>query len=412
MNSLYNIGIYFYQFFIQFASLFNKKAKLFIEGRKNLFEEASKKINPKDKLIWFHASSLGEFEQGKPIIEQCKIDFPNYKILVTFFSPSGYEQRKDYDTADYIFYLPLDTSKNMKNWIDIVNPDLVILIKYEFWFNLLNQLNNRKISTFVVSATFRPDQSFFKPYGKYMLSILKTIKHFFVQNQESMDLLKKHGINQVSLTGDTRFDRVSELVQQSKSLPFLEDFKNNSFTIVAGSTWSKAEEYFTKYINETNNHIKFILVPHEIYDTKIQELKKTITRKTILYSELEDQKLKEYQVIIIDAIGFLTSVYPYGEIAYVGGAYGTSGIHNILEPATYGKPVFYGPNFNKNPEAKNLVDHKGAMVANDYNEFKATIDNFYYDKELLNKYSQNAKEFIKKNTGATAKTIQYLKEHV
>lgn len=412
MRFLYTVGIYFYSFFIRMASLFNKKARCFLEGRQDLFLKAKQQINPKTPLIWFHAASLGEFEQGKPIIEQCKKDFPSYKILVTFFSPSGYELRKNDETADYVFYLPLDTPSNMKKWLDIVNPDLVILIKYEFWFNLLHALNKRSIPTLVVSAVFRPDQIFFKPYGMFMLQALKKIQHFFVQDERSLHLLKNHQIHQVSLSGDTRFDRVTALTQTAEALPFLEKFKNNTFTIVAGSTWTKGEDFFIRYINETVYRLKFILVPHEIHTAKIQQLQKNIQKKTILYSEIRDQDLTTYDVLIIDAVGFLTSIYPYADIAYVGGAYGTSGIHNILEPATYGKPVFYGPRFEKNQEAKDLVAAKGAKIAYDYEDFENIINLFYGDKEGLNIYSKNARQFIENNRGATEKVMHYLRKQL
>lgn len=412
MRFLYTIGIYCYSILIRIASLFNAKAQLFVKGRQNLFKEAQKQISPNDEIIWFHAASLGEFEQGKPIIEQCKKDFPHYKILVTFFSPSGYELRKNYETADFVFYLPLDTPANMKRWLTIVNPKMVILIKYEFWFNLLYQLHQRKIPTLVVSAVFRPNQVFFKPYGLFMLNALKNIQHFFVQDKGSLQLLRDYNIHQVTLSGDTRFDRVHELTQDVKPLPFLETFKNNTFTVVAGSTWTQGENFFIRFINETEYALKFVLVPHEIHPKKIQELKNQIHKKAILYSEINQQNLAEYSVLIIDAIGFLTSVYPYGNIAYVGGSYGTSGIHNILEPATFGKPVFYGPHFKKNQEATDLVTAKGAKVAHDYEDFENIINLFYGDDESLRTYSKNAQQFIQNNRGATEKVMLYLKKEI
>ncbi len=412
MKVLYTLSIYFYSFFIRIASLLNSKAKLFVEGRRNLFPEIKNQINPKDPLIWFHAASLGEFEQGKPIIEECKKDFPNYKILVTFFSPSGYELRKNYETADYIFYLPLDTPSNMKKWLDIVNPDIVILIKYEFWFNLLNQLQKRSIPTLVVSAVFRPNQFFFKSYGAFMRNTLKSIKHFFVQDERSLHLLKNHNIHQVTLSGDTRFDRVKELTKNTKPLSFLETFRNNIFTIVAGSTWPQGEAFFSRFINETEYSLKLVLVPHEIHPKKIKDLKQKIQKKCLLYSEIENQNLAAYDVLIIDAVGFLTSVYPYGDIAYVGGAYGATGIHNILEPAAFGKPVFYGPCFEKNQEAQDLVDSKGAKVAYNYKDFEDIIHLFYGNAEELKIYSQNTQKFIQKNVGATEKVMHYLNKNL
>lgn len=411
MRLLYTAGIYFYGFCIRIASLFNQKAKLFIKGRQDLFKKAQQQMNRGDKIIWFHAASLGEFEQGKPIIERCKKDFSEYKILLTFFSPSGYELRKDYKTADYIFYLPLDTPSNMKKWVEIVNPDRVILIKYEFWFNLLYQLQKKSIPTLVVSAVFRPNQAFFKFYGSFMLKTLKSIQHFFVQDEHSLHLLKKHHIHQVSLSGDTRFDRVHELVQDVKPLPFLEAFKNDTFTIVAGSIWTKGENLFIRFINETHYTLKCVLVPHEIHAQKIQELKQNIQKKVILYSEIHTQDLAEYDVLIMDAVGLLTAVYPYADIAYVGGAFGPTGIHNILEPAAFGKPVFYGPRFEKNREAHDLVNAKGGKVAYDYDDFEDIINLFYGDDEGLKIYSQNARLFIQKNRGATEKIMNYLQEY-
>ncbi|MFV0237214.1 MAG: 3-deoxy-D-manno-octulosonic acid transferase [Flavobacteriales bacterium] len=412
MRFLYTIGIYFYSFFIRIASLFNKKAQLFVKGRQGIFSKVQSQINPKDRLIWFHAASLGEFEQGKPIMEECRKDFPNYKILVTFFSPSGYELRKNDEIADYVYYLPLDTPYDMKKWLNIVNPDLVILIKYEFWFNLLHLLHNQNIPIIVVSAVFRSNQIFFKSYGLFMLRALKNIQHFFVQDEQSMQLLNFYGIHQVTLSGDTRFDRVTKLTETVKPLPFLEVFKNDTFTVVAGSTWAKGETFFAQYINETPYTIKFILVPHETHFAKIQQLQKSIQKKSILYSEIKGQNLAAYDVLIIDTVGLLTSIYPYGDIAYVGGAYGSTGIHNILEPATYGKPVFYGPHFEKNQEAKNLVSARGAKVAHDYEGFKNSINLFYEDQERLKTYSQNAQQFIEKNRGATMNIMHYLQKNL
>lgn len=412
VSILYTFFIYIYSFFIHVAALFNPKARKFVKGRKDGWKKLQKEMASSYNIIWFHAASLGEFEQGKPIIEKCRKYFPQYKVLVTFFSPSGYELRKNTPYADYVFYLPLDTPSNMKKWLKIVQPKMIILIKYEFWYHLIRQAKRNKIPVIVVSAVFRPDQFFFKPYGKWMLNYLKHIRHFFVQDADSLQILKKYHIHQVTVSGDTRFDRVSQLKKDIRPLPFIEEFKKNTFTLVAGSTWAKGEEYLTRYINHTRLSLKYIIVPHEINYKRIKNLQRNIHKNTLLYSDRKNKKIGDYEVLIIDSVGFLTSIYPYGDLAYVGGAYESAGIHNILEPAAFGLPVFYGPYFHKNREAQELVKAKGAKVAYDFNSFKNCIDSFYKEIKLLEAYGKSAQNFIQTHTGATEKVISYLRSEL
>ncbi|MDA3779752.1 MAG: 3-deoxy-D-manno-octulosonic acid transferase, partial [Bacteroidales bacterium] len=361
MHYIYNFSIRVYFFLIKIASLFNNKAKLFVDGRKNLFNNLNK-IDSKNKLAWFHCASLGEFEQGRPLIEKLKKEHPEYKILLTFFSPSGFEIRKNYRMADYIFYLPVDTPKNAKKFVDLVKPDIVFFIKYEFWFNFLKEIKKNNIPLYVVSAIFRNKQSFFKWYGKRYRKELAAISHFFVQDDESKRLLAKININNVTVTGDTRFDRVYEISKQSKELPIINNFKNDTQVFIAGSTWKPDEEIITSYINKNHNKIKFIIAPHEIDETNIRRIENSIADNipVVRYSNANEKDLSSVRVLIVDNIGLLSSIYKYANIAYIGGGFG-KGIHNILEAACYSIPVIFGSNYYKFNEAVELVKKRGAF---------------------------------------------------
>lgn len=388
--------------------VFHKKIKLFIHGRSKTFSEISKLKN--FKTIWLHASSLGEFEQARPIIEDIKKNYPDYKILVTFFSPSGYEIRKNYNLADVICYLPLDSKSNARKFIKEVNPTLAIFIKYEFWPNLLNELKLKEVPTILVSGILRKKQLFFKSYGGFMRDSLKAFHHFFVQDENSKSLLSSINFDNVTVAGDTRFDRVSKILEQNNSLDFINEFKNNNYTIVAGSTWQEDEEFLVDYINnKASENEKFIIAPHNIKQEPILELQKSIKKKTVLYSQLRhDLNLKEYQVFIVDTIGILTKIYATADVAYVGGGLKT-GLHNILEPATFGIPVVIGNKYNKFKEAVDLVKIGGCISIKNKEEFSQTFINFKEEENFRKLTGVINKRYIKDNLGATKLIMNYLK---
>jgi 3-deoxy-D-manno-octulosonic-acid transferase len=354
MNFLYNLIVFTASILLRFIALFNKKIKLFFDGRKETFSKLSV-FKKEDKVIWFHAASLGEFEQARPIIEELKNKYKQYKILVTFFSPSGYEIRKDYNLADVVCYLPLDSKSNAKKFIEQVNPTLAVFIKYEFWPNFLNQLKRKEIPTILVSGILRENQVFFKFYGGFMKKSLEAFHHFFVQNNKSKDLLESINFKNVTIAGDTRFDRVSKILEQDNSLDFINQFKDNHYTIVAGSTWQEDEELLVNYINNhSSENEKFIIAPHNIKQESIFEMQKSIKKKTVLFSAKADENLAVYQVFIIDTIGILTKIYAAANVAYVGGGLKT-GLHNILEPSTFGIPVVIGNKYDKFKEPVDLL---------------------------------------------------------
>ncbi len=326
MVFVYNLGILIYQFIVTAVSPFNRKAKLWKKGRK--------KWQSRLLIVWFHCASLGEFEQGRPVIEAFREKYSDIKILLTFFSPSGYEIRKNYPKADYIFYLPLDTRRNAIKFIETVNPIATIFVKYEFWYHYLKQLKKRNIPTYIISAIFREDQVFFKPYGNWYRTFLSNFEHLFVQNEKSQELLASIGISNVTIAGDTRFDRVMTNAQAAKTIPLLEQFVLNSKVLVAGSTWQKDEEIIIEYLKKNPYNLKLIIAPHEINPQNIEKFRAKLSVKSMLYTNPDETDLADTQVLIIDTIGILSSVYRYGTIAYIGGGFGV-GIHNTLEAAVY-----------------------------------------------------------------------------
>lgn len=407
MTILYNFSIQLTLIILKIAAFFNPKIKLFMDGRAETFSILKKKLIPTDRVIWFHCASLGEFEQGRPVIEKTKLKFPNHKIVVTFFSPSGYEIRKNYNLADAVVYLPFDTIKNVKKFLELTNPELSVFVKYEFWPNLLSQLNKRAIPTILISGIFRENQTFFKFYGSWMRKKLTSITHFFVQDQTSERLLKSIGFSNTTISGDTRFDRVYEIVNQSNSIDFIEIFKNNQFTLVAGSTWNADENMLVEYINKkAKPDDKFIIAPHNINQEAIQQLKSNIKTKTICFSNYKKNELKEAQVFILDTIGLLTKVYSYADIAYVGGGF-NNGIHNILEPATFGIPVIIGPKYQKFKEATELIQKNGCVVVENMHEFNETLLNFE-DGKYRKQVGNNAKKYIESNIGASDLIVDFM----
>lgn len=417
MNFLYNLVVFKANYVLLFLAFFNKKIKLFVDGRKETFAKIDELKN--QETIWFHAASLGEFEQARPIIEAIRKNYKQYKILVTFFSPSGYEIRKNYNLADVICYLPLDSKPNAKKFVQIVNPKIAVFIKYEFWPNLLNELKIKEVKTILVSGILRDKQLFFKSYGGFMRKALNAFHHFFVQDEKSKNLLNSINFNNVSVAGDTRFDRVSKILEQDNSLDFIHQFKNNAYTLVSGSTWQEDEELLVNYINnQASETEKFIIAPHNIKNDAILELQKSITKKTVLYSEINNvienevkSSLKEFQVFIIDTIGILTKIYAAADVAYVGGGLKT-GLHNILEPATFGIPVVIGNKYDKFKEAVDLVKIGGCIAIKNQQEFTNTFIKLKEDDGFRNLTGVINKKYIQDNLGATDLIMDYLKNQL
>lgn len=409
MYFVYDLLILFAGFVLKITALFNKKIKLFIDGRKQTYAKLGQAIAETDEVIWMHCASLGEFEQGRPIIEKLKLKFPTKKVVLTFFSPSGYEVRKNYEFADVVCYLPLDSAQNAKRFLEIVHPQLAIFVKYEFWPNLLNEIKVSHIETLLISGIFRENQLFFKSYNGWMRKSLTAFSHFFVQDENSKQLLNSINFNNVTVSGDTRFDRVFEITQQNNKLPFIEEFINNKYTLVAGSTWKEDEMMLVDYINnKASENEKFIIAPHNINPKDIADLKNSILKKVVLFSEKGNKNLSDYQVFIIDTVGILTKIYSYATIAYVGGGFTKTGVHNVLEPATFGVPILIGPNYHKFNEAIDLVKNKACFVVDNSKELSLHLDKFFQSNELRLKTGESAKKQVVDKTGATAKILEFI----
>ena len=408
MLFIYNLLTHLASYFLKIVALFNPKIKLFVNGRKTVFLILKEKIKPTDKTIWIHCASLGEFEQGLPIIEKLKLEYTSHKIVVSFFSPSGYEVKKNSTIADVIVYLPLDTKQNAKHFLEAVHPDLVVFVKYEFWPNYLSALKRSNIKTLLVSAIFRENQAFFKFYGKWMQKYLTAFEHFFVQNEASKQLLEHIGFSNVTVSGDTRFDRVSAIVERDNSLEDIANFKQEQTTIVYGSSWEDDEIIYVDFLNASEN-IKHIIAPHDIKKHKIEQLKKRISKKVLLYSEKQGRVLADYDVLIIDSIGLLTKVYHYADIAFVGGAFKT-GLHNVLEPAVFGIPIVIGNQYEKFQEAKDLVAQKGVLSVHSKEEYLKVIQYLLEEKnrKMIGKINQ---QYITKKSGATQKIMGYIQKN-
>lgn len=393
---------------LKLAAIFNSHLKLFLDGRKDVFDIIEKNIKPNDRTIWFHAASMGEFEQGLPVIEKVKTALPDCKILVTFFSPSGYEIRKNHPVPDVITYLPLDTMQNARRFVTLVNPVLTVFIKYEFWPNYLSELKRNEVPVITIASIFRKNQIFFKSYGGFMRKALKKIDMFFVQDENSVSLLNSIGISNTLLSGDTRFDRVSSILERDNSLDFIEKFKQNQLCLVAGSTWPEDDDALVSYINKTDTNTKFIIAPHAIKAEKIQRLKSHLQKETVLYSEMNTEILADTRVFIIDTIGILTKIYSYADIAYVGGGLGKTGLHNTLEPAVFGIPVIIGPNFDKFKEACDLVALGGIIPIKNADQFAKAVNEFVEKPEKRKEIGEINEKFIKKNKGATQQVLGFI----
>ena len=391
---------------VAIASLFNKKVKKMWAGERQAVKVLKEKVDPEARYIWFHAASLGEFEQGRPLIEHLRETHPEYKILLTFFSPSGYEVRKNYEGADIICYLPLDTIRNARRFLRAVKPVMAFFIKYEFWYNYLHILQHRGVPTYSVSSIFRPDQIFFQWYGRQYGRVLKCFTHFFVQNMESKALLAKLGITDVDVVGDTRFDRVLQIKEASKQLPIVEQFTAHAQKVfVAGSSWLPDEEIFVKYF-DIHKDWKLIIAPHVISDEHLSQIFELLKgRRVVRYTEATEENVKDAEVLIIDCFGLLSSIYHYGTVSYVGGGFGV-GIHNVLEAAVWDIPVVFGPNNKHFQEAQGLMLVQGGFEIKDYQSFRDLIMRFETDAFFLQNAGENAGAFVKSRAGATAKVME------
>ncbi|NRD23323.1 3-deoxy-D-manno-octulosonic acid transferase [Winogradskyella litoriviva] len=409
MKGLYSIGIYLASFIIKIAALFNSKLKQGVVGRKETISKLKNNIKPEDKTLWFHCASLGEYEQGLPVFEALKAKFPKYKVIISFFSPSGYEVRKNTKIADVVVYLPLDTKTNAQQFLDLVHPDYILFVKYEIWPNFLHEIKKRNLNALLISAVFRKDQSFFKWYGSYTKSALFGFRHIFTQDENSKVLLQKIGYSNTSVSGDTRFDRVSNQLNTKNTVSFIETFKDDKLCMVFGSTWPEDDKLYLDFINTTKNpEVKYIIAPHNIKASYVASLKSQLKVNTICFSELDDTKnLKDYQVFILNTIGYLSKVYSYADIAYVGGGAGTTGLHNILEPAVFGIPILIGKNYEKFPEAKTLIELGGVTSLASATAFNSSFNALITDKVLRQNKGEITASFIRKNKGAVNKIMAY-----
>ena len=401
---IYNLAMYILELGVKLAALFSDKPAKMVKGYREVFDLLQRKIDRNAQYIWFHAASLGEFEQGRPLIERIRKEYPQYKILQTFFSPSGYEVRKNYDGADIVCYLPIDTPSNVKKFVDLVNPCMVFFVKYEFWQNYLNTLYKKGIPVYSVSSIFRSNQIFFRWYGKGYQQVLKTFAHLFVQNEESKQLLAGIGVNNTTVVGDTRFDRVLDICSAAKQLPLVQKFKGDALTFVAGSSWGPDEDIFIKYFN-AHPEMKLIIAPHVVNDSHLKEIESKLQRSSIRYTKATEENVQQADCLMIDCYGLLSSIYRYGEISYIGGGFGV-GIHNVLEAAVYGIPVIFGPNNKKFREAQHLLANKGGFEINSYEDFEQLMNKFLTDEAYLKQSGKAAGDYVKGNAGAMEKIMK------
>lgn len=408
LHFLYNLAIRSAEKLLPIGGRYSEKLKAFTEGRKDLFEQLASQIAPTDRNIWFHAASLGEYEQAVPVIMEVKKIFPSHKIILSFFSPSGYEVKKNSALVDVVTYLPLDTEANAKKFLDIVHPDWVLFVKYEFWPNFLAELKKREMRSLLISGAFREDQLFFKSYGKWMRKYLEAFEYFFLQNENSKKLLHKIGFDNSAVSGDTRFDRVSTQPGLDNRLDFIEDFLGDKVCIVAGSTWPEDEELLLDFINDSPADVKFIIAPHAIKAEKIQQLQEKLKVDVVLYSEKDNKYLGDFKVFIIDNVGLLTRIYSYADIAYVGGAAGDTGLHNVLEPAAFGVPVVIGKNFSKFPEAGELKEAGGLLPVENKLQAEQILSRLVNDIEYRKSAGLESATYITKNRGATQMISDYI----
>ncbi|WP_345267689.1 3-deoxy-D-manno-octulosonic acid transferase [Nibrella viscosa] len=413
--TFYTISIRLYQSILKAAAPFHPKARLAVQGRQQLLEKMRVQFhNNQAPVAWFHAASLGEFEQGRPVIEAFRRQYPNFKILLTFFSPSGYEIRKNYAGADYIFYLPFDTPENAKQFVELAQPQIAFFIKYEFWYNYLRELHRRHIPTIAFSTIFRPNQLFFKPYGGFYRNFLTYFHRLLVQNQASVDLLESIGVTNVTLAGDTRFDRVKQVADAKKDIPIAQAFKANTPLLVVGSAWQTDMAVLIPFLNQFPHPLKVIIAPHEIHDDEIERWRRELRQASIRFSETQKPEFNQstipsFNILFIDNIGMLSSLYQYGEFAYIGGAFG-KGLHNILEAATFGVPLFFGPNYGKFQEAIDLSQAGAAFPVTNTAELEAAFTPLYIDPAALAKAGELSRQYVVRNIGATDTVMQVVKQ--
>ena len=411
MNVIYNIAIFKIKILLFVLKFFNSKIRSFNNERKNVIKNLKKNISKNDNHIWIHVASLGEYEQGLPIFKEIKSLYKNHKIILSFFSSSGYEVRKNNPIGDLTIYLPLDTKSNAQKFISLINPKMVFFVKYEFWPNYLQNLKNNNIPTYLLAGLFRKNHWFFKWYGKSFLNLLKTsITHFFVQNKDSMDLLYNHNITHCTLMGDSRFDRVNSLLSQNNEIKNIKDFIGAKICFVAGSTWKEDESLMIDYINENNDDLVWIIAPHQINKKQIKLFQEKLKYESILHSNLNQNNINTAKVLIIDSIGLLTKLYSYSDISYVGGGMGNSGLHNILEPAVFKTPVLIGKNYLNFPEAKDLIFKNGVISIKNSEEFNRILNDLIRNEKKRQEMGVINLNYIKSNLGATKNVISYLKE--
>ncbi|QKZ12096.1 3-deoxy-D-manno-octulosonic acid transferase [Spirosoma sp. KUDC1026] len=402
-SSFYNTGIFAYQTLLRLVTPFNPKAKQWVEGRQNWADALTQKLAGNTAPIaWFHAASLGEFEQGRPVMEAFRQQYPTYKILLTFFSPSGYEIRKNYAGADYILYLPADTPANAREFVQLVSPQIAFFIKYEFWYNYLRELKAARIPVISFSAIFRPDQLFFKPHGTFYRNLLSYFDHILVQNQESVGLLQRIGVTNVTLAGDTRFDRVAQVAEAKKAIPIAQAFKDSLPLLVVGSAWQSDMDILIPFLNQFNQPLKVIIAPHDVHEEEIERWRVQLTKPSVRFSQTDELTVSAADILFIDNVGMLSSLYQYGEFAYIGGAFG-KGLHNILEAATFGMPLFFGPSYIKFQEAVDLVAEGAAFPVRDTETFIQAFNKQYISQAEA---AHISRAYVQRNIGATAKVMQ------
>ncbi|MDD7597569.1 MAG: glycosyltransferase N-terminal domain-containing protein [Prevotella sp.] len=403
---MYQVAIYLYLCGVAVASIFSKKVKKMWKGERQTLDILKSKVNPNHQYIWFHAASLGEFEQGRPLIERIRADYPEYKILLTFFSPSGYEVRKNYEHADIVCYLPIDTIRNARRFLRTVRPCMAFFIKYEFWYNYLHILKHRNVPVYSVSSIFRENQIFFRWYGKSYAGVLRCFTHFFVQNEKSKHLLHTIGIDTVDVVGDTRFDRVLQIKEKAQQLPIVEAFKADKKVFVAGSSWAPDEDIFIPFMNECKDW-KMIIAPHVISEEHLKRIEEKCKGKTVRYTATTPEEAAQAQCLLIDCFGLLSSVYHYGEVAYVGGGFGV-GIHNVLEAVVWKMPVLFGPNHQRFQEAQELIKTKGGFEITDSSSFARIMQQFMTQQEYLRLSGEAAGSYVESKAGATHKILKQI----
>ena len=411
MQLFYNLGIFFYGLTIRLASLFVPKAKLWVNGRKHVFERLKAAVANDNQVVWFHCASLGEFEQGRPLIEKVRSEHPSAKIVLTFFSPSGYEVRKNYTGVDYVSYLPLDTAANAKQWLEILNPKLVVFVKYEFWYHYLSQLEKRQVPTYIVSAIFRPDQHFFKKSGGWYRKVLSTFSHIFVQDEGSKALLAGIHVDKVSVSGDTRFDRVVAIAEAAEPVSGIETFIAGKTTLIVGSSWEPDEKLLLNYLQSQMASFKVIIAPHEIGQARLDGLKNAFGDTLVFFSKTNEAELQAAQVLVIDSIGLLSRLYAYADVAMIGGGFGV-GIHNTLEAATFGLPIVIGPNYQRFKEAVDLVELEAIQPVTNQKAFDQALTAWIENEAVRKSAGEKAKAYVQAKQGATDQIYTHIKQHL